>query len=78
MLNFMHVFNIKLFHFYLDLRLRTLEISWIKSARCRSKILKRFGSFLAFFFEKIEFGLSKLNLAFFQCNLALYLDVISE
>ena len=47
--NFMYVFNKKLFHFYLELRLRTLEISWTKSDRCISKILIRFGSFLAFF-----------------------------
>ena len=38
------------------LRLGTIEISWTKSDQCISKILIRFGSFLAFF-EKIQFGL---------------------
>ena len=66
--NFMYVFNKKLFHFYLELRLRTLEISWTKSNRCISKILIRFGSFLAF--------LEKNTIWPYLVIFGLFLDVI--
>ena len=63
----MYVFNIKVFQFYLELRLKTPEISLTKSDRCISKIWISFSSFLTFL-ENIKFGHIKLNLAFFKMS----------